>query len=66
MDAMRESPLPNIVYRGKVRDTHDLDNDRFLMVATDRISAFDVVLATAIPDKGAVLSLMSAFWFELR
>ena len=65
MDAIRESPLPNVVYRGKVRDTHDLGDDRFLMVATDRISAFDVVLPTPIPDKGAVLSQMSAYWFEL-
>ena len=65
MDAIRESPLPNVVYRGKVRDTHDLGDDRFLMVATDRISAFDVVLPTLIPDKGAVLSQMSAYWFEL-
>ena len=65
MDAVRESPLPNLVYRGKVRDTHDLGDDHFLMVATDRISAFDVVLPTPIPDKGAVLSQMSAYWFEL-
>ena len=57
-----ESPLPNLVYRGKVRDTHDL-GDEFLMVATDRISAFDVVMPNGIPDKGAVLSQISAFWF---
>ena len=63
MTTIRESDLPNLVYRGKVRDTHDLDDDLFLMVVTDRISAFDVVLPTAIPDKGAVLCQMSKFWF---
>ena len=64
MDAIRESDLPNLIYRGKVRDTHDLGGGLLLMVATDRISAFDVVLPTPIPDKGAVLSQMSAFWFQ--
>src|SRR2546428_9012157 len=49
--------------RGKVRDIYDLD-DKLLIVATDRISAFDVVLPTGIPDKGAVLTQLSAFWFE--
>ncbi len=62
MQPLMESPLPNRVYRGKVRDTHDL-GDEFLMVATDRISAFDVVMPNGIPDKGAVLSQISAFWF---
>ncbi|HZP58030.1 MAG TPA: phosphoribosylaminoimidazolesuccinocarboxamide synthase [Dehalococcoidia bacterium] len=57
------SPLPDVTYRGKVRDTYDL-GDRLLIVATDRISAFDVVLPTGIPDKGRVLSRMSAWWFE--
>ena len=64
MTSIRESTLPNLVYRGKVRDTHDLGDGLLLMVATDRISAFDVVLPTTIPDKGAVLCQMSAFWFE--
>ena len=63
MTAVRESHLPDLVYRGKVRDTHDLGDGLLLMVATDRISAFDVVLDTAIPEKGAVLCQMSAFWF---
>jgi len=49
--------------RGKVRDIYDL-GDRLLIVATDRISAFDVVLPTGIPDKGLVLTQLSAFWFE--
>lgn len=49
--------------RGKVRDIYDL-GDRLLIVATDRLSAFDVVLPTPIPDKGRVLTQLSAFWFE--
>ena len=64
MTTIRESPLPDLIHRGKVRDTHDLGNGLLLMVATDRISAFDVVLPTAIPDKGAVLNQISAFWFH--
>ena len=55
-------PLPK--KQGKVRDIYDLD-DRLLIVASDRISAFDVVLAEGIPDKGRVLTQMSAFWFEI-
>jgi phosphoribosylaminoimidazole-succinocarboxamide synthase len=53
-----------LLARGKVRDIYDL-GDRLLVVTTDRISAFDVVLPTGIPDKGAVLTQLSAFWFEL-
>jgi len=49
--------------RGKVRDVYDL-GDRLLIVATDRISAFDVVLPTGIPDKGRVLTQLSLFWFD--
>jgi phosphoribosylaminoimidazole-succinocarboxamide synthase len=49
--------------RGKVRDVYDL-GDKLLIVSTDRISAFDVVLACGIPDKGKVLNQLSAFWFE--
>jgi phosphoribosylaminoimidazole-succinocarboxamide synthase len=49
---------------GKVRDVYPLDNERLLFVATDRISAFDYVLATGIPHKGHVLSQMSLFWFD--
>src|SRR5512146_3210145 len=48
---------------GKVRDTYDL-GDRLLMVATDRISAFDCILPNGIPDKGRVLTQLSAFWFD--
>ena len=60
---MLESTLPNRTYRGKVRDTYDL-GDKMLIVATDRTSAFDVVLPTGIPRKGEVLSRLSAWWFE--
>jgi phosphoribosylaminoimidazole-succinocarboxamide synthase len=60
---LQQANLPNLFSRGKVRDTFDL-GDRLLIVATDRISAFDVVLPTGIPDKGRVLTQMSAFWFE--
>jgi len=60
-----ESQLPgaSLLFRGKVRDIYDL-GDRLLLVATDRISAFDVVLPTPIPDKGRVLTQLSAFWFN--
>ena len=58
------SSLPGLPLagRGKVRDIYDLD-DRLLIVATDRISAFDVVMPNPIPGKGRVLTLMSTFWF---
>src|SRR5215813_7492455 len=49
--------------RGKVRGTYQLDDERLLMVTTDRISAFDWVLPTGIPDRGRVLTQLSAFWF---
>ena len=48
---------------GKVRELYELDDDRLLLVASDRISTFDVVLPTEIPDKGRVLTSLSAFWF---
>src|SRR6266852_8426424 len=50
---------------GKVRDVYVLDQERLLFVATDRISAFDYVLATGIPHKGRVLTQISLFWFDL-
>lgn len=59
-----ETTLPNLLHRGKVRDTYRLSDELLLMVATDRISAFDVVLPSGIPDKGRVLNRMSAFWFD--
>src|SRR5882762_10249680 len=50
-----------LLFRGKVRDIYDL-GEQLLLVATDRISAFDVVLPTPIPDKGTVLTNLSSFW----
>src|SRR5262245_13559392 len=60
------SELPGVPLwrRGKVRDVYDL-GDRLLIVATDRISAFDVVLPSGIPDKGVVLTQLSLFWFRM-
>ena len=55
-------PLP-LFCRGKVRDTYDL-GDKLLIISTDRLSAFDVVLPNPIPDKGLVLNQLSCFWFE--
>ncbi len=52
-----------LIHRGKVRDVYEIDQQRLLMVATDRLSAFDVVLPDPIPDKGAVLTQLSNFWF---
>src|SRR6476659_4109626 len=65
MTALRASdlPLPRIG-RGKVRDIYAVGDDRLLLVTTDRISAFDVVMAETIPMKGAVLTQISAWWFE--
>ena len=62
--AVVETTLPfPLARRGKVRDVYDL-GDNYLFVATDRISAFDVVLSPGIPDKGAVLTQISNFWFK--
>ena len=55
-------PLP-LLRRGKVREVYTVDDQRLLLVASDRISAFDVVLKEPVPDKGAVLTQISAFWF---
>ncbi len=55
-------PLP-LFYSGKVRELYDL-GDRFLMVATDRISAFDCILPTPMPETGKVLTQISVFWFD--
>jgi phosphoribosylaminoimidazole-succinocarboxamide synthase len=55
--------LPHL-YSGKVRDLYEVGHDRLLMVASDRISVFDVVLPDVIPDKGRVLTGLSYFWFE--
>jgi phosphoribosylaminoimidazole-succinocarboxamide synthase len=58
------SPAGRLRARGKVRDVYDAGEDRLLLVATDRISAFDVVLPAPIPDKGRVLTGLSRFWFD--
>jgi phosphoribosylaminoimidazole-succinocarboxamide synthase len=60
---LMQTDFPAPRYQGKVRDTYDL-GDRLLIVATDRVSAFDVVMSRGVPDKGAVLTQLSAFWFE--
>lgn len=62
---VRETSLPGIQFlnRGKVRDLYEVDG-QLLIVATDRLSAFDVVLPTPIPDKGWVLTQLSLFWFD--
>ncbi len=60
---MTTDGLPH-VYSGKVRDIYDAGDGRLLMVTSDRLSAFDVVMAEPIPHKGRVLTAMSAFWFE--
>lgn len=66
MKVLRETQFAGITpsARGKVRDIYDL-GDKLLIVATDRLSAFDVVMATPIPDKGKVLTQLSLFWFDL-
>ncbi|MBD3390186.1 phosphoribosylaminoimidazolesuccinocarboxamide synthase [Candidatus Micrarchaeota archaeon] len=53
-----------LIHKGKVREMYDYEDDKILMVATDRISAFDVVFNEGIPYKGAVLSTLSKFWFD--
>jgi len=63
---LRETHLPGIRLhsRGKVRDIYEAGDDQLLIVATDRLSAFDVVMAQGIPDKGRVLTQLSCFWFD--
>lgn len=64
---IRETSLPGVKLfsRGKVRDVYEVAGNRLLIIATDRLSAFDVVMAEGIPDKGRVLTQLSCFWFEL-
>ena len=56
-------PLP-LLAQGKVRDVYEVDDEHLLLVASDRLSAYDVVLPTAVPDKGAVLTGLSVWWFD--
>jgi phosphoribosylaminoimidazole-succinocarboxamide synthase len=62
---LTESAIPglSLLHRGKVRETYAVGEDRLLLVATDRLSAFDVVFDQPIPDKGRLLTALSAFWF---
>jgi phosphoribosylaminoimidazole-succinocarboxamide synthase len=63
--ALRESALPLPLFRkGKVREVYAVDDDTLLLIASDRVSAFDVVLDEPVPGKGAVLTQMSAYWFR--
>ncbi len=54
-----------LIHRGKVRDVHDAGDDRLLIVASDRLSAYDVVMSEPVPDKGRILTALSIFWFDL-
>lgn len=64
--ALYESSIKSLplIHRGKVRDIYAVDDDKLLIVQTDRLSAFDVILPTPVPGKGKVLTQLSAFWFE--
>ncbi|MFL5582149.1 MAG: phosphoribosylaminoimidazolesuccinocarboxamide synthase [Gemmatimonadaceae bacterium] len=65
MTALAQSALPlPLLRRGKVRDVYEVDRDRLLVVATDRVSAFDVVMREAVPRKGAVLTQLTAWWLR--
>jgi phosphoribosylaminoimidazole-succinocarboxamide synthase len=65
MPSVSETNFSGLLHRGKVRDTYDIGDGRLLMIATDRISAFDVILPSPVPDKGTILAQMSKFWFDL-
>ncbi len=69
MKPLLETNLPELLeiellYKGKVRDTYGLTPKELLFIATDRVSAFDVVMPNGVPDKGKVLCQLSAFWFD--
>jgi phosphoribosylaminoimidazole-succinocarboxamide synthase len=66
LTALYESNLPSLklLARGKVRDIYEIDSQYMLIVTTDRLSAFDVILPNPIPDKGRVLTTVSTFWFK--
>ncbi|OOC09260.1 phosphoribosylaminoimidazolesuccinocarboxamide synthase [Thioalkalivibrio halophilus] len=65
-DTLLESDIPDLecVHRGKVRDLYRVDDDHWLMVTTDRLSAFDVILPTPVPDKGRVLTAITVYWMR--
>jgi phosphoribosylaminoimidazole-succinocarboxamide synthase len=62
-DARLVTPYP-LIHQGKVRDSFAIDDEHMLIVASDRLSAFDVVMAEPIPGKGEILTRISNFWFE--
>jgi len=66
-DALFESDIPGLtlIARGKVRDIYEVDNDHLLIVTSDRLSAYDVVMPDPVPGKGRVLTQMSNFWFAM-
>ena len=65
MTGVASTTLPlTVLRRGKVRDVYEVDADRLLVVATDRVSAFDVVMGETVPHKGAVLTQLTAWWLR--
>ena len=66
-DALFESAIPDhpMIGRGKVRDIYSIDHEHLLIVTTDRLSAFDVVMPDPVPGKGEVLTQISLFWFRM-
>ena len=67
LDALFESDIPglDLIARGKVRDIYSVDDDHLLIVTSDRLSAYDVVMPSPIPGKGRVLTQISLFWFDM-
>jgi len=59
-----DCPDLSLLHRGKVRDIYDVDDEHLLFVASDRLSAFDVIMSNGIPDKGKILTQLSLFWFD--
>lgn len=64
MDMTHDFAQPPLLHSGKVRDVHDLGGGELLLVASDRVSVYDVVLPTPVPDKGAILTALSLWWFD--
>ena len=62
--SIKHTNLKNKIHSGKVRDIYEIDEDKLLFVATDRISAFDVIMEQTVPGKGIVLNNLSSFWFD--
>ena len=64
--ALRETNIKSLtlLHRGKVRDLYEIDQEKILIVTTDRVSAYDQLLKTLIPDKGIILTRMTCFWMK--